>query len=131
MVRKILKYLVVVLITILGLASLLFTSPFSKNTIEVDIGTVIIGTIFLVYAIVTLYAGSILMFFSSFWDFPRKILWFLGITGLIYFILSLNNLVVFAGRGTDAIPLFIPLAIYIIASFRFFKRLAKGRKLRR
>ncbi len=128
MIRKILKYFVVVLITILGLAALLFTSPFGKNTIEIDLGTVIIGTIFLVYAIVTLYAGSILMFISSFWDFPRKVLWFLGITGLIYFIISLNNLVVFAGRGADAIPLFIPLAIYIIASFRFFRRLAKGRK---
>ncbi len=52
----------------------------------------------------------------------------LGITGMIYFILVLNNLIVFVGRGADAIPLFIPLAIYIIASFRFFKKLAKGRK---
>jgi hypothetical protein len=128
MIRKILKYFVVVLITILGLASLLFTSPFSKNVIEVDIGTVIIGTIFLVYAIVTLYLGSVLMLISSFWNFGRKTLWFLGITGMIYFILVLNNLIVFVGRGTDAIPLFIPLAIYIIASFRFFKKLAKGRK---
>jgi len=128
MIRKILKYFVVVLITILGLASLLFTSPFSKNVIEVDIGTVIIGTIFLVYAIITLYLGSVLMLISSFWGFGRKTLWFLGITGMIYFILVLNNLIVFVGRGTDAIPLFIPLAIYIIASFRFFKKLAKGRK---
>ncbi len=128
MVRKILKYLVVVLITILGLASLLFTSPFSKDTIEINLGTVIIGTIFLIYAIITLYLGSILMLISSFWDFSRKTLWFLGITGMIYFVLVLNNLIVFAGRGADAIPLFIPLAIYVIASFRFFRRLAKGRK---
>ncbi len=128
MIRKVLKYFVVILITILGLASLLFTSPFSKNVIEVDIGTVIIGTIFLVYAIITLYLGSVLMLISSFWSFGRKTLWFLGITGMIYFVLVLNNLVVFVGRGTDAIPLFIPLAIYIIASFRFFKKLAKGRK---
>jgi len=128
MIRKILKYFVVILITILGLASLLFTSPFSKNVIEIDIGTVIIGTIFLIYAIVTLYLGSVLMLISSFWSFGRKTLWFLGITGMIYFVLVLNNLVVFVGRGTDAIPLFIPLAIYIIASFRFFKKLAKGRK---
>ncbi len=128
MIRKILKYFVVILITILGLASLLFTSPFSKNVIEIDIGTVIIGTIFLIYAIVTLYLGSVLMLISSFWSFGRKTLWFLGITGMIYFILVLNNLIVFVGRGADAIPLFIPLAIYIIASFRFFKKLAKGRK---
>ena len=128
MIRKILKYLVVVLVTILGLASLLFTSPFSKNVIEIDIGTVIIGTIFLIYAVVTLYLGSVLMLISSFWSFGRKTLWFLGITGMIYFILVLNNLIVFVGRGADAIPLFIPLVIYIIASFRFFKKLAKGRK---
>lgn len=128
MIRKILKYFVVILITILGLASLLFTSPFSKNVIEIDIGTVIIGTIFLIYAVVTLYLGSVLMLISSFWSFGRKTLWFLGITGMIYFILVLNNLIVFVGRGADAIPLFIPLVIYIIASFRFFKKLAKGRK---
>lgn len=128
MIRKILKYFVVVLITILGLVSLLFTSPFSKNIIEVDVGAVIIGTIFLIYAIITLYLGSVLMLISSFWSFGRKTLWFLGITGMIYFVLVLNNLVIFVGRGADAIPLFIPLAIYIIASFRFFKKLAKGRK---
>jgi hypothetical protein len=127
MLRKILKYTAVLLITVLGLASILFTAPFSSNTINVDLGTVVVATVFLVYALVALYAGSLLMLFSTFWTFPRKVIWFLAITGLLYFVLILNNLVIFAGRGSDAIPLFIPLIIYGIASFRFFRTLARGR----
>jgi hypothetical protein len=127
MIVKILKYIVVVLITILGLLSILFTAPFSKTTIDIDLGTVIIGTVFLIYALFTLYIGSVLMLISSFWHFPRKVIWFLGITSLVYFVLVLNNLIIFAGGGANALPVFIPLVFYVIASFRFFRRLAKGR----
>ena len=128
MIIKILKYIVIVLITILGLLSILFTAPFSKTTIDINLGTVAIGIAFLIYALFTLYVGSVLTLISSFWHFPRKVIWFLGITSLAYFVLVLNNLIIFAGGGVNTMPVFVPLVLYVIASFRFFRRLAKGRK---
>ena len=128
MITKILKYLVVVLITILGVVSIIFTLPFSRTSVDIDLGTIIIGTIFLVYAIVTLYTGSILMLISSFWKFPKKISLFLGVSALVYFLFVLRNLITFIGRGSDAIPIFIPLGLYAIASFRFFRKLGKRKK---
>ncbi len=128
MITKILKYLVVVLITILGVASIIFILSFSKILTNANLGTVIVGAVFLAYAIITLYIGSILMLISSFWEFPKKISIFLGVSALVYSIFALRGFLIFIGRGSDAIPVFIPLALYMFSSFRFFRKLKKRKK---
>ena len=127
MVIKILKYITIGVITLLGIASVIFTAPFSTETIHVDLGAVFVGVVFLIYALFTLYASSILMLISSFWVLPRKVKWFMGVSAILYFILVLNNIIVFAGQKGEALVIFIPLVLYLFSAFRFFRKLAKGR----
>lgn len=125
--KRFFKILAVILITILGLASILFTIPFSRDVVKVDIGTVVIGAFFLIYALVASYAGSILMFSSSFWNHSRKMIWFLAVSSIVYFVLILNNVIVFIGGGPRALIIFAPLILYVVSAFRLFRRLARGR----
>jgi len=125
--KKFLKILLVILVTILGLLSILFTVQFSKSTVNVNLGTVFVAAVFIVYGIIASYIGSVLALITTFIAYPRKVVWFLSISYIVYFLLILNNLIYFLRGGPRAVLLYVPLLIYILAALRLFRKLAKGR----